>query len=195
MENKPIAAGKSAFEIVDTDVVFGELELKPDTILLDVASGVGNYALPAAEIIGENGAVYAVDLWQEGIEELGRRASELGLKNITAINADASKEIPLEDESVDTCLIATALHDLAEVNAAEGALREIARVLKPGGRLVIVEFKKMEGPPGPPLKIRFSPDELDELVLPFGFEKKHTVEAGEYFYLSSYVRRQAAIKR
>lgn len=188
MDKKPIAAGKSAFEIVDTDVVFAELELNPDTVLLDLASGVGNYTLPAAEIIGENGAVYAVDLWQEGIEELGYRASELGLKNITAINADASKEIPLEDKFVDTCLIATALHDLAEVNAAEGALGEIARVLKPGGRLVIVEFKKMEGPPGPPLKIRFSPEELDELVSPFGFEKKYTVEAGEYFYTSTFIR-------
>jgi molybdopterin converting factor small subunit len=52
--------------------------------------------------------------------------------NPTAINADASKVTPLEDEPVDTCLIATGHHDPAEVNVAEDELEEIARVLEDG---------------------------------------------------------------
>ncbi|MHB0867034.1 MAG: class I SAM-dependent methyltransferase [Thermoleophilia bacterium] len=188
MDKKPIAAGKSAFDIVDTDAVFAELELRPDTVLLDVASGVGNYALPAAKAIGDNGRVYAVDLWREGIDELNRSAEAHGLHNLVAIAADASIKIPLDDHSVDTCLIATALHDLAEVSKAEGALREVARLLKPGGRLVIVEFNKTAGPPGPPLSVRLSPGELEALVTPFGFELKRTAAAGEYFYLSAFIR-------
>ena len=115
--------------------------------------------------------------------------SPRGTTNCDAITADESSKIPLGDQSVDVCLIATALHDLAEEKAAAGALKEIARLLKPGGRLVIVEFKKMEGPPGPPLDIRFSPEELDELVSPYGFEKERTLESGDFFYTSTFIRR------
>ena len=67
MTEKPIAAGKSSFDLVDPEKVFAELRLQPDTVFLDVACGVGNYALAAAEFIGEEGAILAVDLWEEGI--------------------------------------------------------------------------------------------------------------------------------
>lgn len=188
MDNKPIAAGKSSFDIVDRERVFGELNLKKNTVLLDVASGAGNYALAIAEALGDDGRVYAFDLWEEGIEELNRRAAAQDVKNIKAAVADVSKRIPLEAGSIDTCLIATALHDLVEDSAGEGALREVARVLKPGGRLVVAEFKKIDGPPGPPKRIRLAPEELDELVLPLGFEKEHTVDAGVYTYVTTYLK-------
>lgn len=189
MEKKPIAAGKSSFDVVDSSTVLSALELEKGPVLADIASGAGNYAVAAALRMAEGGRIFAFDLWKEGIEELGRRVTEGGLSNLTAGVADVSKRIPLEDNSVDICLIATALHDLIEEKAGEGALREAARVLRPGGRLVIVEFKKVEGPPGPPRRIRLSPEELDEIVKPFGFEKKHTIDTGDYTYLSKYILR------
>jgi ubiquinone/menaquinone biosynthesis C-methylase UbiE len=80
--------------------------------------------------------------------------------------------------------MATVLHDLIEDGTHEGALEEIVRVLKPGGRLAIVEFKKIPGPPGPPEKVRLAPEELIRVLEPYGFKPRDTVSLGESTYLS-----------
>lgn len=192
MHEKPIAAGRSSFDFVDREAVFGVLELAPGMVLLDLASGVGNYTLAIAGSVGADSEIHAFDLWEEGIAELKRSAAAAGAGNVTATVADITRKIPMDDGTADVCLIATALHDLGrdESNGGggEGALGEIARVLKPGGRLVVVEFVKADGPPGPPKHVRLSPEELDALVLPAGFTREKTTPAGDHFYLSVYRR-------
>jgi len=64
--------------------------------------------------------------------------------------------------------------------------REVARILKPEGKLAIIEFKKIEGPPGPPLHIRLSQEEVDDFLSPFGFQLEKTEDIGPYHYLSIY---------
>jgi ubiquinone/menaquinone biosynthesis C-methylase UbiE len=188
MTKFPVAAGKSSFDLVDRQRVFAELDLQPDSILLDVASGIGNYAIAAAGYIGERGLIHAVDLWTEGIEILRSRASELGLTRIRAEVVDVSQRLPLADASVDVALLATVLHDLVADGVAAAALDEISRVLKSGGRLVVIEFDKMESPPGPPVAIRLSPGEVADLVTPRGFLEEHIVPAGPNTYLVKFVR-------
>ncbi|MBI5055338.1 MAG: methyltransferase domain-containing protein [Nitrospirae bacterium] len=184
MHDHPIAAGKSSFDLVDQKKVFAELDLKKDTAMLDVACGVGRYSIAASEIIGREGVIYAVDLWEDGINSLKQSIAEKGIKNIKPVLSDVSKHIPVADKSIDIVLMATVLHDLIEVNVHDGTLREAARVLKPGGRLVIIEFKKIEGPPGPPAAIRLSPEELEKVVSPYGFKQEKVVDAGPHNYLS-----------
>ncbi len=182
----PIGAGKSSFELIDSARFFGELRLKRGSIFLDMACGRGVYTIAASEIIGENGIIYAIDLWEEGIATLREKASIKGIKNIKASVGDVSKRIPLENESVDVCLMATVLHDLVQIKAADGALREIARVLSPQGSLAIIEFKKIDGPPGPPINIRLTSEEVESMVIPYGFRKKRFVEVGPYNYLITF---------
>ncbi len=184
MNDKPIAAGRSSFDFVDKEAVFSAIDLKEGDVLLDLASGAGNYALAIARSVGKNSTIRAFDLWRGGIDELKRRIEAKGVANLSATVADVTKRIPIADAAADVCLIATALHDLVQEKGGGGALREIARVLKPGGRLVVVEFRKVDGPPGPSKRIRLSPEELDDLVLSYNFEKERTASAGEYFYLS-----------
>ena len=69
---------------------------------------------------------------------------------------------------------------------------EVKRVLKQSGTLALVEFKKMDGPPGPPIGIRLSPEELDAMLGPYGFANVETTEVGPYHYLSMYKRRANA---
>ena len=189
MNERPIAAGKSSFDLIDPNRLFSELQLRSDTVLLDLACGSGSYSLFASKFIGADGGIYAFDLWKEGIDHLSRELAVRQLRQIHAGVVDVSRKIPLGDHSVDVCLIATVLHDLIQDKTEEGTLREVKRVLRPDGILAVVEFKKVEGPPGPPLEIRVSPEELEDLLFPYGFGIAKKVEVGPYNYLSVFQKR------
>ena len=152
MENnnkKPRAAGKSSYGLIDVVQFFKELNLQSGISFLDVACGKGAYCLAASEIIGEKGRVCGVDLWEEGIELLKAAASEKSAGNIDAMVSDAGKQIPVDDHSIDVCLMATVLHDFVEDKIDQEVLHETVRVVKPNGILAIMEFKTIDGPPGP----------------------------------------------
>ncbi len=186
MGKRPIAAGKSSYDLIDTTEFFRAIDLREGMSVLDVACGKGNYAFDMARTIGEKGLVYAVDLWEEGITSLKLRAASHDLFNIEAIVCDVSQKIPVKDNRADLCLMATVLHDLISDNTEKGTLGEVLRILKPGGTLAVVEFKKIPGPPGPPEKIRLSPEDLEEILAPFGLKCADTIDLGSFTYLSMF---------
>ncbi|MGB6066467.1 MAG: class I SAM-dependent methyltransferase [Desulfomonilaceae bacterium] len=181
---KPPGAGRSSFDLIDAEKLFHEIEISPAMTFLDLGCGVGTYSIAVSGRLGREGLVYAIDLWEEGIAILRDRIAKEGYTNIKTRIADIGAAIPLEDRSVDVCLVATVLHDLVESGVQEGTLREASRVIKPQGKLIIVEFKKIDGPPGPPKSIRLSPQEVDKLVVPHGFSVKSFAELGPYHYMS-----------
>lgn len=185
-EKKPPGAGRSSFSLIDPDRVFGELPLEEGSVFLDMACGAGHYALVASEIVGDEGFVYAIDLWEEGITTLVDRASAKGIKNLHAMVGDITKRIPLENGCVDLCLMATALHELTLSNTADSALTEAVRVLSPDGTLAVIEFNKIDRPPGPPIHIRLAPDDVERIVTPHGFRRGRVTEVGPYNYLMTF---------
>jgi ubiquinone/menaquinone biosynthesis C-methylase UbiE len=187
-KSTPTGAGKSSFALIDSAKFFRELDLKKGITFLDLACGWGTYALAVSEIIGPTGRVYAVDLWEEGILSLKSKTVSKGIQNITALVSDASHPIPIERASVDVCLVATVLHDFIGDHVERGVMKEIVRVIKPEGILAILEYKKTDGPPGPPKSVRLSPQEVDKFLLPYGFKQQRVTEVGPDHYLQIFIK-------
>jgi ubiquinone/menaquinone biosynthesis C-methylase UbiE len=179
--------GKSSYDLIDPGILWSALNLPQGITFLDLGCGRGNYSLAVADLIGLAGVVYAVDLWEEGIASLKERAVREGRANLQPLVAPAGW-VPIESRSVDVGFMATVLHDLVEAGTAAGALSELTRVLKPGGLFAIVEFHKIDGPPGPPRHIRLDPAEVDALVAPYGFARQRVLRLGPYNYLITYVK-------
>ncbi len=182
-QKKPKGAGKSSFELINSDILIEVLPVKPGSVVLDLACGKGIYSMFLSEIVGDTGLVYAVDLWEEGIQLIGKEIEEKNITNILPFLDDATEQIEIDDYSVDVCLMATVLHDFEEMNKSGAVLEQVKTILKPGGHLTVIEFKKIDGPPGPPMKIRLSENDTEKMVSDYGFKKVKTVDIGEYNYL------------
>lgn len=189
---KPIGAGKSSFELVDSDRVFDALGVESGTVFLDVACGFGHYSLEAADRVGKDGHVYAFDLWEDSIAGLNEQITRYGLTNISARIGDVSKKIEVGDDVVDSCLLSTVLHDFIIAGNEKNVLGEVARVVKSGGTLGILEFEKIEGPPGPPREIRLTAAQVVDIVVQHGFSKKQLVDVGPYNYLVTFTKESSS---
>jgi len=190
MHDTPIAAGGGSFDLIDSKKLFTEIQLKQGMTFLDVACGYGNYSIAASKYVGETGTVYAIDLWKDGIDYLSNHIRENNINNIQPVLADARKKIPLKSSSIDICLLATVLHDFILEKTEEGVLKEIQRILKPGGKFAVVEFNKMESHPGPPIELRITPAQVEKKVAPYGFRILKIVEVGEFHYLALFSKKR-----
>jgi len=107
--------------------------------VLDLGCGSGAFTFFVARVVGERGKVYAVDIQPAMLKQLERKlakAENQDIKNIEPKQASAY-DLPFEDGSIDLVYMVTVLQEIPDRSRA---LREISRVLKPGGILAVTEF-------------------------------------------------------
>jgi SAM-dependent methyltransferase len=126
------------------------LDPKPGERILEVGPGTGYYTLEVADWVKPDGQVDILDLQQEMLDHTMSAAGERGLANVTPVQSDATA-MPYEDATYDAAFLVTVLGEIPDQDAA---IRELARVLKPGGRLVVGELL------GDPHYVRLAPMRL-----------------------------------
>jgi ubiquinone/menaquinone biosynthesis C-methylase UbiE len=121
--------------------IVAALELKPGMAVADVGAGTGLFTRLFADKVGPTGKVYAVDIAQTFLDHIAVDAKKRGQGQVVPVLAsqDATN---LPAESVDLVFLSDVYHHLEK---PEKTLASIRRALKPGGRLVVVEFDRVEG--------------------------------------------------
>jgi ubiquinone/menaquinone biosynthesis C-methylase UbiE len=123
------------------DRVVAACGLKPGTVVADVGAGTGLYTRLFADKVGPDGQVYAVDIAPKFLEHIRKTAREAGLKNVTPVlcNPDSAD---LPPNSVDLVFVCDTYHHF---EFPERTLASLHRALRPGGRLIVVDFIRIPG--------------------------------------------------
>jgi ubiquinone/menaquinone biosynthesis C-methylase UbiE len=145
---------------------------------VDVGCGDGYFSILAAKKVGAKGRVYAVDIDGSRIELLEDKADAEGLGNIVAVVGRAEDTV-FCDGCADVIFYSMDLHDFDD---PEKVLANAAAMLRPGGKVVDVDWKKMQMDFGPPYEVRFSEQKAKEMLESAGFTAE-AAEAGPYHYM------------
>ncbi len=127
--------------------------LKPGMTFIDIGAGTGFFSRAAAEVVGKKGVVYALDMSEEMLEILKRN----GVRDNMSVLHSEEYHLPVNDAVGDVALLSTVLHENTDV---QRLLAEAARVTKPSGKIVIIEWKKQDEETGPSKAERLGVDEL-----------------------------------
>jgi len=182
----PRLIGGSSF--VDANLIFNKARIGDKTKVADLGCGSsGHFIFPAAKLVGKKGMVYAVDILRTALQTIDNRVRIENLTNIKTIwsNLEIFGATKIEAGSLDVAMLINTLyqsHKRAEI------LREAVRLLKKNGRLVVVEWKNVATPFGPPPEERVKKELVDSGAKRLGLKPEEEFEAGPYHYGVIYVK-------
>ncbi len=160
------------------DEVVDALALKPGDMVADIGAGSGYFTLRFAPKVGPTGRVYAVDVSPDMVRHLNARVRDAKLTNVSTILAPPDD--PLLPTRVDLFVIVDVWH---HVEDRAGYLAIMKRQLRPGGRVVMIDFHKRDLPVGPPVAMKIAREDLLAQMQAHGFTlaREHTFLPYQYF--------------
>ena len=160
--------------------VVAQTGLMQGQVVADLGCGNGFYVLPAAQMIGPTGTVYAVDIQTSKLAATVSIANQFGYKNVRVIQANLAK--PLLDITPGSCDLVIVGNILHQVEQKDELIKNVYRILKSPGRVVAIEWKRAAAPFGPPVENRLDQEKLEIMLQQAGFRKIKELVADGYHY-------------
>ena len=163
------------------DEVIAALDLKPGETVADIGAGSGYFAFRFARKLGDSGRVYAVDVNADMILHMNRTIRDKRVRNVTTI-LSAPDDPLLLDASINRFFICNTWHHLQNRTRYMALMK---KMLKPGGQIIIIDYKKRQLPVGPPPEMKMTRREVIAELEAGGFKlvKDHNFLENQYFLI------------
>ncbi len=158
-----------------------ELRLQDGMQVVDLGAGAGSYAKPSARMVAPGGTVVAVEVQRELLDRLKLECEREGIKNLEVIWANIEKlgGTKLRDASMDRAILSNVLF---QADDQLGTIRETARILKPEGLLLFIDWSDSFAGMGDLSPKLISPTDAQNLFESNGFVFEKKIEAGSHHY-------------
>ena len=156
--------------------------------LADLGAGSGFYVFAAGKILGDQGAVYAVDILETALEHISAAGRMNGLRNVKTLRCDLEQArscLSIPEGTMDYVLLANIVHQLK--NQKELFI-ESYRLLKTGGKLIVLEWNDQPGPIGPTAAERVSPGAIAQLAKQVNLKEAGQLPTDNYHYGLMYIK-------
>lgn len=165
---------------LNVEKIVSQLDVRPSMAIADFGAGHGFFSIAFAKKVGSSGQVFAVDILPSALEAIRSHAKLEGLFNIKLVIGDLEKTggSSLADESCDLVFIANALFQISNKSLL---INEAHRVLKKDGKLAVIEWKPYIAL-GPQKELRFSEEELKQLIISERFSELKSIDAGSHHH-------------
>ena len=154
--------------------IVAEAGLKPGMTMADIGAGTGLFTLHFAKAVGADGKVFAVEIAKNFLEHIKARASKASASNVQTILC-TEKSVELPESSIDLAFICDVYHHFEYPQAT---LATLHKALKPGGELVLIDFKRIPGETSDFIMghVRAGQEVFEAEVTAAGFEKVSEVK-------------------
>lgn len=174
---KPIGTGG----FLDPERVVDKFGISEGMKIADFGCGAGYFTILMAQKTGPNGRVYALDIQETALDSVRTKAGENNIGNIETIrtNLEILGSSSLESNSQDSVM----LHNvLFQSGKKLEIIREANRVLKPGGKIIVIEWAKGAGGFGPSDNLRLDPLEIESIAKKEGLSLERDLDTGQFHF-------------
>lgn len=169
-------------KMFDINLILHKIAIKEGDKIAELGCGhFGHFVFPLAKLTGKTGIVYAVDVVPGVLDEVKKRAYTENLPQIKPVwsNLEIFKGAKIESSSIDSALL---INVLSQSDKKIEIIRESVRLIKPGGKLLIVDWKNNALLFGPKLEYRLKPEVLRQIAPKLNLTIIEEFEAGIQYH-------------
>lgn len=166
-------------KFLDPDKIIAQLDIMPGSVAADFGCGPGYFSIPFAKKIDVAGKLFALDVLPQALEAVESRRRNAGLANIATMRVNLEKEggSKLDAEFLDWIIMKDMLFQNQKKDIV---VKEAWRVLKSGGKIIVVEWNGNDVSIGPDRDLRINKEDLKKLFTDQKFEIEKEIDAGKY---------------